>query len=284
MARPQRVGLDYFPLDTDIEQDDKIALIEAKYGIVGFGIIVKLFKKIYRNKGYYYNWDERTQLLFAGQTGVGFDEIGKILKDAIEWGVFNKKKFSLYKILTSKRIQDTYFAATVRRKEVVFTKEFIINGVKDYINRVNTHINAVNDIQEYTKESKEKEKKDNKKIYVAVIDYLNKKTEKKFKATKGNIKWIEARLNEGHTFEDFKKVIDIKTSQWKNDKVNNKYLRPETLFGNKFDGYLNEEVTPRGTDKIAGVEAYKEYKFETIDSKMPKGYKDSEQYKRIKKL
>ena len=129
-----------------------------------------------------------------------------------------------------------------------------------------------------------KEKKDNKKIYIAVIDYLNRKTGKKFKTTRGNIKWVEVRLNEGYTLEDFKKVIDIKTSQWKNDPDNNRFLRPETLFGNKFDGYLNEKVTPKGTDKVAGIEAYKEYKFETIDSKMPKGFKDSEQYKRIKKL
>ncbi len=45
MPRPQKAGLDYFPLDTDMEKDDKIALIETKYGIVGFGIVIKLFKK-----------------------------------------------------------------------------------------------------------------------------------------------------------------------------------------------------------------------------------------------
>ncbi len=138
--------------------------------------------------------------------------------------------------------------------------------------------------QKDTNNNDNKRNNENKKIYIAVIDYLNKRTEKKFKTTKGNIKWIEVRLNEGHTLEDFEKVIDIKTSQWKNNSDNNKFLRPETLFGNKFDGYLNEILTPKGTEKVAGVEAYKDYKPEVIDSKMPKGYKDSEQYKRIKKL
>lgn len=65
MPRPQKAGLDYFPLDTDMEQDDKIALIEAKYGIVDFGVVIKLFKKIYHSDGYYCNWNEEIQLLFS---------------------------------------------------------------------------------------------------------------------------------------------------------------------------------------------------------------------------
>ena len=45
MARPQKKGLDYFPLDVDIDQDDKIALIEAKHGAIGFAVIIKLLMK-----------------------------------------------------------------------------------------------------------------------------------------------------------------------------------------------------------------------------------------------
>ena len=47
----------------------------------------------------------------------------------------------------------------------------------------------------------------------------------------------------GHKLEDFKKVIDNMTIQWINNKDMNMYLRPETLFGTKFEGYLNQEVT-----------------------------------------
>ena len=53
-------------------------------------------------------------------------------------------------------------------------------------------------------------------------------------------KLIKARITEKFTVEDFKKVIDIKTQEWLKDSTMNKYLRPETLFGNKFEGYLNE--------------------------------------------
>lgn len=78
--------------------------------------------------------------------------------------------------------------------------------------------------------------------YKEIIDYLNEKTNKKYKHTaSGNKKLIKARWNEGYTLEDFKKVIDVKVEQWKNDNTMKQYLRPSTLFENKFDGYLNEE-------------------------------------------
>lgn len=49
------------------------------------------------------------------------------------------------------------------------------------------------------------------------------------------------RLNEGFDIEDFRKVIDTKVDAWKNDETMNTYLRPATLFGPKFEGYLNEK-------------------------------------------
>lgn len=77
-----------------------------------------------------------------------------------------------------------------------------------------------------------------------IIDYLNMVTNKDYKyKTKKTIDCIKARMNEGFVVDDFKKVIDIKAKQWINDPKWNKFLRPETLFGNKFEGYLNEQIT-----------------------------------------
>lgn len=74
-----------------------------------------------------------------------------------------------------------------------------------------------------------------------IVDYLNEKTGKKYKpSSKTTRKHITARLKEGYTLEDFKKVIDNKCEDWLNDPTMNQYLRPETLFGNKFEGYLNQ--------------------------------------------
>ena len=86
--------------------------------------------------------------------------------------------------------------------------------------------------------------------YKEIMDYLNEKTGKKYKHTaSGNKKLIKARWNEGYTLEDFKKVIDVKVEQWSKDKKMQQYLRPNTLFSNKFDNYLNEEVA--GNERIS---------------------------------
>lgn len=77
--------------------------------------------------------------------------------------------------------------------------------------------------------------------YHEVIDYLNQKTGKNFKATsKATQRHIKARFADGFTLDDFKQVIDTKTSQWLKDKKMSAYLRPDTLFGTKFESYLNE--------------------------------------------
>lgn len=74
-----------------------------------------------------------------------------------------------------------------------------------------------------------------------VIAYLNEKAGKNYKASsKHSASLINARLKEGFSVEDFKRVIDNKVADWKPRKDMEIYLRPETLFGTKFEGYLNE--------------------------------------------
>lgn len=77
--------------------------------------------------------------------------------------------------------------------------------------------------------------------YRDVIDYLNQQTGKHYKSTtKKNQTVIRARSDEGFNLDDFKKVIDNKVAEWKGTDME-KYLRPETLFGTKFEGYLNQQ-------------------------------------------
>lgn len=74
-----------------------------------------------------------------------------------------------------------------------------------------------------------------------IIDYLNKRSGKKWSVkTKKTVQLIHKLLDNGFTVEDFEKVIDFKCKQWLNNEEMNKYLRPETLFGGKFERYLNE--------------------------------------------
>lgn len=77
-----------------------------------------------------------------------------------------------------------------------------------------------------------------------IVEYLNLKTKKNFKATtKATQRHINARLEEGYSPEDFKVVIDKKVREWQGTEMD-QYLRPETLFGTKFEGYLNQSDKP----------------------------------------
>lgn len=90
------------------------------------------------------------------------------------------------------------------------------------------------------------------KLYENIITYLNEVTKKNFrKNSNKTIRLINARLNEGFCEEDFYKVIDVKANQWIKTDMQ-KFLRPETLFSNKFEGYLNEVVNEN--NKIENIE------------------------------
>lgn len=101
---------------------------------------------------------------------------------------------------------------------------------------------------------------DTKYPYKEIIDYLNLKTGKQFSnKAKDARRHIHARIEDGYTVDDFKKVIDIKAAEWKDDPGMNKFLRPSTLFGNKFESYLNQ--------KVFAKKQQKKNKFNNFDSR-----------------
>lgn len=88
--------------------------------------------------------------------------------------------------------------------------------------------------------------------YAEIVDYLNAKAGTRYKAsTASTRRLIKARLNEGFTLEDFKTVIDKKCAEWLTNSKMEQYLRPETLFGTKFEGYLNAKVNVNRQEKGA---------------------------------
>ena len=88
-----------------------------------------------------------------------------------------------------------------------------------------------------------------KNIYIVeqVVDYLNLKANTKYRSNSSKTqKCINARIHEGYTEEDFYKVIDNKCTDWLGTEWE-KFLRPETLFGTKFENYLNQPVRKPST-------------------------------------
>ena len=141
-----KTGIDYFPYDVDLSKDPKIEYIEALHGLLGYAIYLKLLEKIYCN-GYYTNWSERDIVIFAKHNTIDKDVCILIVNDCINEGLFDKKLYNDYKILTSSSIQKRYLKACERRKQINLTKEFLLlteSWINAYIKNVNVNILSLN--------------------------------------------------------------------------------------------------------------------------------------------
>ena len=123
------------------------------------------------------------------------------------------------------------------------SKNFCTNNIDNNIDNTNIDNNKLLSIVEKNDlDKKLKEEKILKENIKCIIDYLNETANTKYKYnTKGTVKLIKARFNEGYLLDDFYDVIDNKWKDWKKTEWQ-KYMRPETLFGNKFENYLNGKV------------------------------------------
>ena len=110
---------------------------------------------------------------------------------------------------------------------------------------INESIEDFTDSYEEEREKvSQKEKENHREMVKEIVEYLNLKTGKNFRPNnKETIKHIKARINDNFTLDDMKKVIDTQCSKWLNNPNYEMYLRPQTLFGTKFESYLNSSTT-----------------------------------------
>lgn len=143
MARPRKTGLEYFPLDVTAGIDDEIELLEAKFGIEGFAIYIKLLQKIYK-KGYYIVWGEEEQLMFKKRTNIEQDKVNEIIAECIKRRLFSRRLFEEFNVLTSHGIQKVFLQAVDRRKEVDIEKQLWLLSTKEVSNlNVKVQINFI---------------------------------------------------------------------------------------------------------------------------------------------
>ena len=167
MARPNKVGIEYFSLD--VKMDDEVELIKAEHGMKGFGILISMFQTIYADKGYYRKWNERNQILFSKKVAVDRNEVASIISDCIKWDIFDQEKYEEYNILTSKRIQKQYIGATYKRSTVKLYQEYLLVEDTDRENircipvsdNGNSDTSGVSDSKS-TQSNKDKDKEKNK--------------------------------------------------------------------------------------------------------------------------
>lgn len=141
-GRQNKVGLDYFELDCHM--DEKVRLVQAEYGLKGFAVFVKLLQEIYGGYGYYCEWTQDRELLFASENGLNGGSqqlLGDIVEACIRRNIFSERLFKEYGILTSSGVQKQYLKATVKREVVELKKEYLLISVP--INRKNVVINSI---------------------------------------------------------------------------------------------------------------------------------------------
>ena len=178
MARPNKQGVDYFPLDVHL--DDKVTIIEAEHGLIGFAILIKLLQKIY-SEGYFYECGEVQQILFCKSISTDRNTVTTIINDCVKWGIFNEKLFNEYNILTSKGIQTRYFQAIYKRTDVKVIKEYLLIDVSDrnniryysVLDNGNKDASIVSDIESTQSKVKESKENNNK-------EEIKKEEKKKF--------------------------------------------------------------------------------------------------------
>lgn len=127
MARPTRQGIDYFPYDVDLDQDDKLGMIIGEFQVKGEILYTKLCAWIYKTNGYYTEWNEEAQLRFLRRydyCGFSVSFTNEVVPRLIKWGLFDKAVFDSFQVLTSARIQQTWQEATRKRKGCVIDVKF----------------------------------------------------------------------------------------------------------------------------------------------------------------
>ena len=161
-----KIGLDFFYCPVSF--DDATQLVEAEFGLKAIAIIVKLKQRIFAGQGYYCDWNDEVALLFSSKVcGLppGDNAVSEVVKAALRRGIFDKKIFDKYGVLTSVEIQRDFLEAAKRRKCVEVKKEYLLLTVPNLQDNViiidkNVNINGKNvgkNKQSKVEESKGKE-------------------------------------------------------------------------------------------------------------------------------
>ena len=120
-------GINYFPVGVNFMEENAMEVIEAKYGIKGSAIVLKLLCKIYK-EGYYIRWDEEQCLIFANKAGreVQVAEVQGIIEILFIKGILDRNSYLENGILTSESIQKVWLEATKRRKRELSELPYLI--------------------------------------------------------------------------------------------------------------------------------------------------------------
>lgn len=195
MAAPFKTGLDYYPVDVDMLSDSKFIKAKTKYGYLSTIIYIGLLELIYKDKGYYLDYDEETVIWnimskLQGKYCPQENLIREVVECLVSCGLFSREHYA-QKILTSRRIQLTYYRAVLERrnvhvdpaiwllslnemKEISDSNTLLDNFVNRQTNEINRPNNSTNREVNIPNDTKE-EKEENREKIDKMIRYLGEK-------------------------------------------------------------------------------------------------------------
>ena len=192
-------------------------------------------------------WFYKTAPSLEEETGLSNHKQSKIIEELTKLGILEQENKGMpmkrYFRINFNKIEELVFKIQDLKNSKPSIEENKKQGFENFeckdLKNSNACIEKISNNKELNNNNLNKELNN---IYKEAVDYLNQKAGTKYKSnSKNTTKHIKARLNDGYTLEDFKIVIDKKCSEWLNTDME-KYLCPETLFGAKFEKYLNQKI------------------------------------------
>lgn len=257
----------WIKIKTDIFDDEKILLIESLPD--SYAIIVVWFKLLclagkQNNSGVFMmnNQIAYTDKMLATIFRMKETTVTMALKTFEDFGMIemvddvitipNWDKHQSLDAYEKKKIRDRQYQQERRNKQKLLAQKKSSDTSSD------TSTDSSSDV---VVSDKDKEEDIDKDIYINIVEYLNQKAGTHYKySTKKTKTCIHARLQEGFTIDDFKSVIDKKCTEWIGTEWE-KFLRPETLFGTKFESYLNAKVSKKAESVNTGYEQEQDKEF-----------------------
>jgi len=180
MARPKKIGLDYFPFDVDFFDDIKVRKLIRRQGGKAVAVYALLLCFIYKN-GYYMGSDEELPFIIAEKTGYDEAYIQQVINNLFSLGFFDKTLYENHKIITSKGVQIRYLEVQKNRKmnpdmpkfnliSGVNSEETPVNSEETPVNSEETPVNSEESTQKESKVKKRKVKKRKENLESTTVD------------------------------------------------------------------------------------------------------------------
>ena len=228
MARPNKNGLDYFPLDVDFLEDEKMLAISGEFSVKGEIITLRLLCEIYRN-GYFVEYSGLLKNKLARLGGLSSGLVDEVVKKLVGYNFFDEAMFREYNVLTSNGIQKRFDEATKRRKDVDKSMFWIQKSVNVNNNVVSSVVNVNINSQSKEKVNKSKEKKYIKKVFNFYESLLKLGCKKQFASEWLEIRRLKKMKNTETAFNRFKNEID--KSGFEINHLMEKFIIPKSWGG-----------------------------------------------------